>query len=68
MSGKISKSEIRRAKLKRAAQLRAQLAFEHNLQRIDHRIDVLEPALAKIDEQAALGKVVALELPGGDGV
>jgi chromosome segregation ATPase len=66
MSTPLSKSEIRRAKLKRAAQLRAQLAFEQNLARIDHRIDEIEPALDEIEQQAALGKPVTLELEGGD--
>lgn len=47
--------EVRRAKLKKAAQLRAEKMFEQNLERIDHRLDVIEPALQKIDALAEAG-------------
>jgi hypothetical protein len=49
--------EVRRAKLKRAAQLRAEQMFRQNLERIDHRIDVIEPALAEIEARAAQGEL-----------
>lgn len=49
--------EVRRAKLKTAAQLRAKKMFEQNLERIDHRLDVIEPALQEIDARAAQGEL-----------
>jgi hypothetical protein len=49
--------EVRRAKLKTAASLRAQLMFSQNLARIDHRIDVIEPAVKAIGERAAQGEL-----------
>jgi hypothetical protein len=49
--------EVRRAKLKTAASLRAKLMFEQNLARIDHRIDVIEPAVKAIEERAAQGEL-----------
>lgn len=49
--------EVRRAKLKTAAQLRATKMFEQNLERIDHRLDVIEPALQAIDARAAQGEL-----------
>lgn len=49
--------EVRRAKLKRAAQLRAEKMFTQNLERIDHRLDVIEPALQEIDARAAQGEL-----------
>lgn len=52
--------ELRRAKLKTAAKLRAEVNFELALMRVDHKLDVLEPALAELDALAAAGK--ALEL------
>ena len=49
--------EVRRAKLKKAAQLRAQLMFKQNLERIDHRLDVIEPAQQEIEARAAQGEL-----------
>jgi hypothetical protein len=49
--------EVRRAKLKRAASLRAQLMFDQNLARIDHRLDVIEPAVQEIEARAEQGEI-----------
>ena len=49
--------EVRRAKLKTAASLRAQLTYEQNLARIDHRLDTIEPSLKAIEERAAQGEL-----------
>jgi hypothetical protein len=54
------KREARRTKLKIAAKLRAQLAFQHNLERIDQRIDVIEPAQAEVDKALAEGKTLEI--------
>ena len=51
--------ELRRTKLKTAAKLRAELMFQQNLERIDHRLDVIEPeleALTALAEQGELAK------------
>jgi len=58
------KREARRAKLKIAAKLRAELAFKHNLERIDQRIDVVEPAQDEVDNMLEQGKT--LEITAGD--
>lgn len=58
------KREARRAKLKIAAKMRAELAFKHNLERIDQRIDEIEPAQAEIDRQLEAGGEV-LEITDG---
>ena len=57
------KREARRAKLKIAARMRAELAFRHNLERIDQRIDEIEPAQAEIDKALEEGKTLEI----GDG-
>jgi len=49
--------EVRRTKLKTAVSLRAQLMFEQNLARIDHRLDVIEPAVQAIVERAEQGEL-----------
>jgi hypothetical protein len=51
------KLAVRRARLKRRAQLRAELSFQHALERIDHRLDVQDPADAEIVERAAQGEL-----------
>lgn len=55
------KREARRAKLKIAARMRAELAFRHNLERIDQRIDEIEPAQAAVDEALEEGKTLEIE-------
>ena len=50
------KREARRTKLKIAAKMRAELAFKHNLERIDQRIDEIEPAQAEVDRMLEEGK------------
>ena len=49
--------EVRRARLKLSAQHRAEVAFEHALDRIDRRLNVLEPALKEIDARVAQGEL-----------
>jgi hypothetical protein len=49
--------ETRRARLKLAATLRAQLAYEQACARIDHKIDVQDPALRRFDAEIEAGKV-----------
>lgn len=55
--GVMDKTELRRERLKVAATLRAQLAYKQALERIDHKIDVQEPALREFDAQIEAGKV-----------
>jgi hypothetical protein len=54
------RKEARRAKLKIAAKLRAEIAFRHNLERIDQRLDEIEPAQAEIDKALAKGKTLEI--------
>lgn len=49
--------ELRRAKLKASHALRSQFNFQVGLDRIDHRFDVIYPALDKIDQDAVAGKL-----------
>ena len=49
--------EIKRAKLKTAASLRAQFNYEMALARIDHKLDVIEPAMAEIEAKVAQGEL-----------
>jgi hypothetical protein len=51
--------EVRRAKLKTAASLRAQINYKHAMERIDFRLDTIEPALKKV----ALEVVTIGEIP-----
>lgn len=53
----MDKTEIRRARLKTAATLRAELSYKQALERIDHKIDVQEPTLREFDAQIEAGKV-----------
>lgn len=50
-------NDIRRAKLKKAAQLRAAFAYNQALERIDYRIDTVETELDKIDFNALNGEL-----------
>ena len=54
------KREARRTKLKIAAKMRAELAFKHNLERIDQRIDEIEPAQAEVDRALDAGKTLEI--------
>lgn len=54
------KLEARRAKLRIAAKLRAEISFRHNLERIDQRLDEIEPAQAEIDKMLAEGKTLEI--------
>jgi hypothetical protein len=56
--------EVRRAKLKTAAALRAKLAYEQSMDRVDHRLDVIDPAIDAIDAQVAQGKPIRQIGPG----
>jgi hypothetical protein len=58
------KRELARAKLKTAAYLRAELSYKQALERIDHRIDTVRPALEELDFQAEMGKPVKALEPG----
>jgi hypothetical protein len=58
------KREARRHKLKLAAKLRAEINFRHALERVDHRIDVIEPAQDEVDRMLEEGKT--LEITAGD--
>lgn len=49
--------EVRRAKLKFALQKRAELNFEQNCVRIDHRLDVIEPGQKAIEDRAKQGEL-----------
>ena len=53
----MDKREIRRERLKVAATLRAQLAYQQALERIDHKLDVQEPALREFDAAIEAGQV-----------
>ena len=52
-----SKADVRRAQLRQAAILRADFNLDTALQRIDHKIDVIEPAVKAISERAAQGEL-----------
>ena len=56
------KDELRRAKLKKAALLRANFNARVALDRIDHKLDVVDPALKAIDEGAANGELPEFEV------
>lgn len=55
------KREERRTKLKIAAQLRAEINYRHALERVDHRIDVVEPAIAEFEKSLEAGKTLEIE-------
>ena len=50
-------NDVRRAKLKKAAQLRAAFAYNQALERIDYRIDTIETELDEIDYAALNGEL-----------
>ena len=58
------KLEVRRAQLTFAAASRAELGFEHSKDRINQRLDVIEPGQAEIAALAEGGKT--LEIEAGD--
>lgn len=49
--------EIKRAKLKKAAALRAMFNYNIALQRIDFNMDVLQPELKTIEQNALTGNL-----------
>lgn len=49
--------EIRRTKLKLAHALRSQFNYNQGLEKIDFKLDVLEPALKQIDNKASRGEL-----------
>ena len=51
----VDKNQLRRAKLKRAALLRAAFNAQVALDRIDHKLDVIDPALEEVEELAGHG-------------
>lgn len=55
------KRETRRVKLKIAAKMRAELGFRHNLERIDQRLDEIEPAQAEVDALVEGDKTLEIE-------
>lgn len=55
------KREVRRQKLLKAAQLRAEINFRHAVERVNHRIDVVEPALKEFDTAIEEGKTLEIE-------
>lgn len=57
--------ETRRARLRLSAKLRAEIAFKQALERIDHKLDVQEPALREFDREIEAGKTPKA-IPKGD--
>jgi hypothetical protein len=49
--------EIRRAQLKEMARLRAMYNYNQSLQRIDWNMDVVQPRVKQIAQQALTGKL-----------
>lgn len=60
--------EVRRAKLKEAARLRAIFNYEMALKRVDFKLDVIEPAVKEIGEAAEQGQLpeFTFSREGGD--
>jgi len=56
MSAK-DKDEVRRAKLKKAALLRAVFNAQVALDRIDHKLDVIDPAMKEIESAPSHGEL-----------
>jgi hypothetical protein len=60
--------EVRRAKLKYAATERAKLNYEFSLARIDHKLDVIEPGLkALVNEAVEIGELPEFTIIEDDG-
>ena len=53
--------ELERARRKTRAVLSARFALERQLKRIDYDIDVIRPALSRVDEGAANGELPVVE-------
>lgn len=56
------KNELRRAKQKRAALMRAEFNAKVALERIDFTIDVLDPAMREVERQVAAGELPVFEI------
>ena len=53
----VDKNQLRRAKLKKAALLRAAFNAQVALDRIDHKLDVIDPALDEVEELSSKGQL-----------
>ena len=59
-------TELTRIKRKTRAILSARFALQRVLDRIDYDLDVIKPALAEVDDQAANGHLPVIENTAAD--